>query len=212
MDTKRAGKGFTLIELLVVIAIIAILAAILFPVFAKAREKARASTCLNHMRQLGIALGIYADDNDDMYWHVSSRKYWTTAVKQYLKNHQVLVCPSNYSFYSPVEKTGYCYNNHLGGFLPWMEGATYTPVALTVSEILSPAQMIAFMETTNWTAYGYFIPPGTASGGAVPARIHLNGDNYVFVDGHAKWTNLRTHGWMTYDPDGKISLQNVPPF
>jgi prepilin-type N-terminal cleavage/methylation domain-containing protein len=61
------GRGFTLIELLVVIAIIAILAAILFPVFAKAREKARQTACINNLRQLGKALNMYADQNDDYY-------------------------------------------------------------------------------------------------------------------------------------------------
>src|SRR5215467_6546992 len=58
-------RGFTLIELLVVIAIIAILAAILFPVFAQARESARKTTCLSNLKQLGIGMAMYASDNDD---------------------------------------------------------------------------------------------------------------------------------------------------
>src|SRR5438477_174259 len=63
----RTKRGFTLIELLVVIAIIAILAAILFPVFAQAREKARATMCLSHGRQLGTALTMYLQDYDETY-------------------------------------------------------------------------------------------------------------------------------------------------
>ncbi|MEN3001860.1 MAG: prepilin-type N-terminal cleavage/methylation domain-containing protein, partial [Armatimonadota bacterium] len=61
-------KGFTLIELLVVIAIIAILAAILFPVFAQARERARKTTCINNMRQIGMAITMYYGDHDEMFF------------------------------------------------------------------------------------------------------------------------------------------------
>src|SRR5947199_8068422 len=67
MMLKRFLKGFTLIELLVVIAIIAILAAILFPVFAQARENARKTTCLSNNKQIGLAAAMYAQDYDNMY-------------------------------------------------------------------------------------------------------------------------------------------------
>src|SRR5258707_9076849 len=66
-SAKRTRAGFTLIELLVVIAIIAILAAILFPVFSKVREKARQTTCLSNEKQLGLGITQYLQDNDEMY-------------------------------------------------------------------------------------------------------------------------------------------------
>ena len=101
----RRTRGFTLIELLVVIAIIAILAAILFPVFAKAREKARQTSCLSNLKQLGLALMSYASDYDDClptfnYPCDSGRNgvwqglNWFTAIYPYVKNAGVYRCPS----------------------------------------------------------------------------------------------------------------------
>jgi prepilin-type N-terminal cleavage/methylation domain-containing protein len=96
-------NGFTLIELLVVIAIIAILAAILFPVFAQARERARMIGCLSNARQLGTVLRMYAQDYDETYPKpdiVESDAYadiyiWRNAVQPYMKNKGIFACPSN---------------------------------------------------------------------------------------------------------------------
>jgi prepilin-type N-terminal cleavage/methylation domain-containing protein len=105
-------RGFTLIELLVVIAIIAILAAILFPVFAKAREKARQSSCLSNLKQLGLSMMQYAQDYDESYpahyryMPAGVALYWWADVTQpYIKNYQVLACPSgswNYTYLRPA--------------------------------------------------------------------------------------------------------------
>jgi prepilin-type N-terminal cleavage/methylation domain-containing protein/prepilin-type processing-associated H-X9-DG protein len=91
-------RGFTLIELLVVIAIIAILAAILFPVFARAREKARQTACLSNVRQMSAAMLMYAQDNDECYpGHLNGPmgvNEWPQMLVPYTRNGQIFRCPS----------------------------------------------------------------------------------------------------------------------
>lgn len=111
MRTKRLG-GFTLIELLVVIAIIAILAAILFPVFAQARERARAASCLSNTKQLGLAEMMYLQDYDEVFWSNPwpggggnmppvtnpanlGTVFWSDLLQPYIKNTGIFDCPSN---------------------------------------------------------------------------------------------------------------------
>ena len=97
---RRSGKrAFTLIELLVVIAIIALLAAILFPVFARARENARKSSCSNNLKQIGIAALQYAQDFDETFSGSfmdvpGGRKSYVEMIYPYIKNQQVFLCPS----------------------------------------------------------------------------------------------------------------------
>jgi len=108
---KQRSTGFTLIELLVVIAIIAILAAILFPVFAQAREKARGISCLSNMKQIALAANMYAQDYDSHLVSSGGQCYgappgcgidtpkpsmqWQWVIQPYIKNRAVLICPSD---------------------------------------------------------------------------------------------------------------------
>lgn len=103
---KRALGAFTLIELLVVIAIIAILAAILFPVFAKARESARKTSCLSNLRQIGLGIMQYTQDYDECYplndtnifppmtGGVAGYMEWAVRIDPYVKNTQIYSCPT----------------------------------------------------------------------------------------------------------------------
>ena len=113
----RSYRAFTLIELLVVIAIIAIIASILFPVFGKARENARRSSCQSNLKQIGLALAQYVQDFDEMYpidagnedssfsaTVIFSTVSWTGKIQPYLKSRQVFVCPSTTR--NPSDSTG----------------------------------------------------------------------------------------------------------
>jgi len=126
MRTRANWRGFTLIELLVVIAIIAILAAILFPVFAQARESARKASCLSNTKQIGLAVMQYVQDYDEMYpcqsWDTPpldardsdarvadylTAMHWPFRIQPYMKNKQLFVCPSD-----PDPRNGWsCYDN-----------------------------------------------------------------------------------------------------
>src|SRR5579862_8527959 len=117
-------KGFTLIELLVVIAIIAILAAILFPVFAKVREKARQTTCLSNLKQLGLAFSQYNEDYDETFtksvW--GSSQGWAGQVYPYIKSTGAFTCPDDPTAPNPAASAtpvSYAMNNNVS----WGNGA-----------------------------------------------------------------------------------------
>jgi prepilin-type N-terminal cleavage/methylation domain-containing protein len=152
ISTNRSG--FTLIELLVVIAIIAILAAILFPVFAQAREKARATTCLSNEKQIGLAALMYTQDNDETYpWAWGLGGNWVSLIDPYIKSagesmwgisvkNTVWMCPDD----STGDTISYTSNAMLlgGGAPAW--GYALEP-ALTLAGVDSPAQCVFAAES-----------------------------------------------------------------
>jgi prepilin-type N-terminal cleavage/methylation domain-containing protein len=172
-------KGFTLIELLVVIAIIAILAAILFPVFARAREKARQTSCLSNLRQIGTSVLMYAQDWDEMY-PISYQNdavggigdasqiplTWPNRILPYIKNAQVFRCPSdgrqpNRDFPGcGILQQSYCWNANYGieltsGWNPF-PFAVSMPVTLAMSSVVVPSQCaILWDDSSNWMATGW---------------------------------------------------------
>ncbi len=159
--TGAIPRGFTLIELLVVIAIIAILAAILFPVFAKAREKARQTSCLSNLKQLGLGVQMYATDAEG-YPLASSpssfnpRLRWADYIYPYVKNSQVFTCPSapdylktkKLAYDQTVFYGGYGFNyQYLGNARSAGSCAGPLPFAAADSDISSPSETVAVADT-----------------------------------------------------------------
>ena len=188
--------GFTLIELLVVIAIIAILAAILFPVFARAREKARQSSCLSNVKQLQLAIMQYVQDYDEMMptcWTGQTtyeHPYWYEKAEPYLKNTQVFLCPSARNYTTIAYGYNYMYL-----------GSTSGTGAVSIADIERPSEMLIFCDSYDdgsagnfhvyapsaWTIHGgTYDENGT---GNVDPR-HNEGANVGWADGHAKWFKL----------------------
>ncbi len=151
---NRTKKGFTLIELLVVIAIIAILAAILFPVFAKAREKARQTTCTSNMKQLGLAFVQYVQDYDEVLperSNPSANKGWGWAhtVYPYVKATGVFSCPDDLTVApSPNVDVSYLLNRNAVD-LP-TNGVF--GIAGATAKMASPAVTVCLFEGSNITA------------------------------------------------------------
>ncbi len=213
MREKR--QGFTLIELLVVIAIIAILAAILFPVFARARENARKATCQSNLKQIATAALMYGQDYDEwaMGWNqggnctASSRTGgWPEhALVPYVKNSQVFMCPNR-------RFTG---NPGCGNFAPWAQtlnlGSSYgwncrglgNGRGTAMAQILKPADLIWFGDGGNPWRIWKRSPEGCGAAYTSDAtEPHSEGRNVAFCDGHVKWvksTRLYADSQALYD-------------
>ncbi len=153
-------RGFTLIELLVVIAIIAILAAILFPVFASAREKARQTACLSNEKQLGLAMLQYTQDFDetmvlkDYAANNPAIAHWMDMLYPYIKSAAVYTCPSRsdqgptnlyYNVYSPG-RVGYNYGTYAinGTYDQYDVSQGFT--GINTAKITAPSALVAFVE------------------------------------------------------------------
>jgi prepilin-type N-terminal cleavage/methylation domain-containing protein/prepilin-type processing-associated H-X9-DG protein len=154
----RSRGGFTLIELLVVIAIIAVLAAILFPAFASAREKARQITCVSNEKQLGLGFMQYTQDNDELM--PTSDSYgqgWAEKIYTYVKNGAVFGCPDDPTFPKVGNRLSYAANVNLVGQGDVYGGPSYP--ALSSEE--SPSNTVLLFEIQGNTS-------ATASTGPVP--------------------------------------------
>lgn len=188
--------AFTLIELLVVIAIIAILASILFPVFARARENARRASCQSNLKQIALAQMQYSQDYDEhlvpsaVYDNPKGLVYgtWMYVLQPYIRSVQIFTCPSvSYAVYSgspntTQNNTGYAYYGRLSG------------IALASIDAPSSVAMFGDAGTLPTPAYAvndhYYMmdwDESVADNAVPPAAAHFDGANIAFADGHVKW-------------------------
>ncbi len=188
-------KGFTLIELLVVIAIIAILAAILFPVFGKAREKARQTACTNNIRQIGVAMAIYAQDHETKLPDATS---WTGALDLTAK---IFDCPSTASK-GTAGKPDYFFV--AGSFL---SGAA-------LNDISSSSEAVMIAESVGGKAY--VEDNGVGDLAKVLAQCdtsrHNKGTIFGYVDGHVAWVpkSKITTATFVYSVARGAALSTIP--
>ena len=184
----RRIPAFTLIELLVVIAIIALLAAILFPVFGQVREKARSATCQSNEKQIGVGITQYMQDYDESFpvgnaWSATDPG-WGADIQPYVKSTQIFLCPSVPPGPVPLVGTlsaiadlpgSSCYDINYN--------TTITNNAPVLESVLtSPSNTVLVTEDAGDAfLYSY---TSKATTGEVD---HQNGSNYEFADGHVKW-------------------------
>jgi prepilin-type N-terminal cleavage/methylation domain-containing protein/prepilin-type processing-associated H-X9-DG protein len=234
-STKNgAVRGFTLIELLVVISIIAIIAAILFPVFARARENARRASCQSNLKQMSLGVIQYVQDYDERFplsggplgtqcgdTRSGEHLSWATKIQPYVKSTQIFKCPSDY--WSNYPTTSYLRKTATMSYADnWLLGPTYAPggtppAPVHIASVVQPTKVVMWIEdeytqnpqmTTiacHWWTANYFY----ANGNELAYNRHLDGSNMAFVDGHVKW--FKTEKTSTY-PHTKYGVSLDPDY
>ncbi len=214
MKSHKSVTGFTLIELLVVIAIIAILAAILFPVFAKAREKARQASCASNEKQIGLAILQYVQDYDEKFplagyaggvnngrpdtpWGNWPDKNtgWNETTQPYIKSTQVFKCPSataGTNFGDDSDRTGamnYCMNSEMTDGYGGQNPVTLAQLSFPAVSIMLAEDRGAASEAAVWSNRAEWGWTGSHRDRLNDGTLlrHTEGANYLFGEGHVKW-------------------------
>lgn len=212
MKSKRA---FTLTEIVVVLAILFILAALLFPVFARMRENGKTATCQSNLHQLYIALSQYVADSDS---HFPDHRQWKESLLPYIKSERVFFCPNvsrPLPIGSPVADDGSDYS-YTGGLFTSLVSASSstglpTPRLTGVNESIVvdaskvyvfrdfPMDKLTKVEFSRGAACGWTIANGAPDTYGYYTDRHQGGFNFTFYDGHIKWMTPEQGAEVTCD-------------
>jgi prepilin-type N-terminal cleavage/methylation domain-containing protein/prepilin-type processing-associated H-X9-DG protein len=208
MARRVLVRGFTLIELLVVVAVIAVLMAILLPALASAKQRAKGVVCQSNLRQVGMAMFMYEQENQQRFPHAShstaDTSGWLTTLIPYGMSAKARACPEDPRFLNPtLNSTSYSTNNYMDAPKPYVKTTLIPRPARTVFVVESRTGADHVHVTTDLDGFG---GAGDFEDAGIAAQRHRGAANYLYVDAHVEpvtWASIKatfTPATSFFDP------------